>query len=179
VVRDIWGPKRAEITLFRRVANHGLRQHLRSHGHDEVVLFHRTFKPRLELDQLERYAQQLERVAKHGNEGTLGCFVDTRTRDGGVTVTLYERWFDGDQLITDELASRTFDPEEESTLVASAEFVAELEDWSERRNTERETAYLEHSVEDAAREERSLERSSAASELTRILAKPSVKRRGA
>lgn len=173
VDRDIWGPSRAEIKLIRRTVSRGLLKHRHQRGRDEVVLFHRTFKPRLQLDELERFAQELDRVAKHGNEDTLGCFVDTRTRDGVVGITLYERWFDGRRLICDELASCTFDPEDETALVASAEFVVELENWAERRNDEREAAYLEQSVEDAARDERAVERASAASELASILAKHS------
>lgn len=173
VVRDAWGASRAEITLVRRAVSHGFLKHRHERDRDEVALFHRTFKPRLEFVELERYAQELERVAKHANEGTMGCFVDTRSRDGVVKVTLYERWFDGQHLITDELASRTFDPDEESALVASAEFVAELEDCAERRNAERVTAYLEHSADDAVREERAVERASAASELAWILGKHS------
>jgi hypothetical protein len=173
VERDIWGQERAEISLIRQTVSHGLLKRLRDHGSDDVVVFHRTFKPRLELDQLERYARELERAAKHGNEGTLGCFVDTQGGDGVVEVKLYERWFDGRRLICDELASRRFDPEEDTTLVASTEFLAELQEWAERRNDEREAAYLESSVEDAVREQRSVERASAASELASILAKHS------
>lgn len=108
-------------------------------------------------------------MARHGNDGTFGCFVDTRTRAGLVEVTLYERWFDGRRLQCDALESRTFDPADEGALVASAEFVAELQVWSEERNDARDAAYLEASVEDAARDQRALEQASAADELARIL----------
>jgi hypothetical protein len=120
---------------------------------------------------LERYAAELERAARHGNDGTLGCFVDTRTRDSMVEVRLYERWFDGSHLRCDELASRSFDPDDDGALVASAEFVAELEVWAEQRNDAREASYLEARVEDAARDERALEHASAANELAQILAR--------
>ena len=172
VERDIWGPRRAEIALVRRTTSHGLRGHLQHHrDHGELVIFHRTFKPRLELDELERYAQQLELVAKHANEGPFGCFVDAHTHDDVVQVTLYERWFDGRHVTMAELARREFDPEDENSLVASAEFVAELETWAERCNDEREMSYLENRVEEAVREERSSERASAANELAWILGK--------
>ena len=163
---------RAEISLVRQPASPKLYKWFRHRNlGDPVVLFHRTFTPRLELDELERYAEQLERVARHGNDGTLGCFVHTRTRDSLVDVTLYERWFDGRQLQCDELASRTFDPHDDGTLVASAEFVAELEAWAEERNGARDASYLEASVEDAVRDERALQQASAAHELAQILAR--------
>ncbi len=174
VERDIWGPARAEITLIRRTAPRGLLAPFRGRRTaSELRLFHRTFKPRFELDELERYARELDQVARHGNEGSLGCFVDTRTHYGVVEVALYERWFDGHDLICDELASRRFDPEDEGAVVAGAEFVAELQDWAERRNDERDMSYLQSSVEDEVRERGSAERASAAHELASILARHS------
>jgi hypothetical protein len=176
VERDLWGPIRADISLIRRSVRRRLRDRLRRREPSgDVVLFHQTFTPRLELDDLERYAAELERAAGHGNDGTLGCFVDTRTRDSVVKVALYERWFDGSHLRCDELACRSFDPDDDGALVASAEFVAELEDWAEQRNDAREASYLEASVEDAARDERALEHASAANELAQILARHSAR----
>jgi hypothetical protein len=36
---------------------------------------------------------------------------------------LYERWFDGAEIPTEELARKVFDASDEAALVASAEFV--------------------------------------------------------
>jgi len=176
VERDIWGPGRAEISLIRELPpRRGLLGHRRGRDdHDRLVLFHRTFTSQFELQELERYAAELERAARHANEGTFGCFVATQSRGDAVVATLYERWFDGAHLRCEQLARREFDASDEGTLVASAEFVAELEAWAEQRNDERETSYLEASVEAAARDERALERATAANELARILAEDSA-----
>jgi hypothetical protein len=171
VERDVWGPGRAEVSLVRRQVRHGLlaRLHGGQGSGDDLVMFRRTFRPGFELAELDHYIAELEQVAGHANGGTFGCFVDTRSRDGVVEITLYERWFDGRKLCCDELARREFDAEDEQALVASAEFVAELQDWAERRNDEREAGYRTESVEDDARRERATERASAADELAQIL----------
>ena len=136
---------------------------------------HRSFKPRLELAELETYAAQLESAAEHGNDGTLGCFVRTEARDDGtVRVKLYERWFDGQHLRCEQLADREFDSTAEDALVASSEFLAELQAWAEQRNQEQDLdAVARQSVEAAherARTQRSTERAAAADELAQILA---------
>jgi len=168
VQRDAWDAGRTEVTLVRRPAAHGFS--LRRHSAEApVVLLRRTFRPLLELKELERYAAELERVARHANEGTLGCFVDTRSHDGIVEVALFDRWFDGDHLRCDELARRTYDAGDEQALVASTEFVAELEDWAQRRNDERAESEAGARAEAEAAQERTLERAAAAEELAGIL----------
>jgi hypothetical protein len=97
--------------------------------------------------------------------------VDTQSLQGSVRITLYERWFDGHELRCDELARREFYASDDQALVTSGEFVAELEDWAERRNEERKLSYLEGSVEDDVRQQQALERASAADELAQILAR--------
>lgn len=133
------------------------------------MLFHRPFRPLLELKELEHYASELDLVARHANDGTLGCFVDTRPHEGVVEVALYDRWFDGEHLRCDELARRRYDAGDEGALVASAEFVAGLEHWAERRNEERELIYASEREEAAAREQDAREAAVAASELADIL----------
>jgi hypothetical protein len=170
VERDYPRPGFVDVALVRRHAPHGTFQRLRRHGRDqELVLFHRTFRPLLELAVLETYASQLARVAQHATDGTLGCFVAIDPRVGMLQIRLYERWFDGQRLHVDELAQRVFDPSDDGTLVRSAEFLAELGDSAERRNEEREAAYLEASAEDASRTQRAIERERVAEELARIL----------
>jgi hypothetical protein len=124
----------------------------------------------LDLAALEAYASQLELVARHANDGTFGCFVQSGSEAGRVQVTLYERWFDGAKLRCDELARREFDPDDESSLVASAEFLAELQDWAQRRNDEREASYRDAGISEAAATQQSLHRQAAADELASILA---------
>jgi hypothetical protein len=167
VKRDVWGPDRAEVALVRRAESRRLS--LRRDHDERMVLFRRTFKPLLELEELERYASELEVAARHANEGTLGCFVDTRPHEGIVDVALYDRWFDGEHLGCDELARRRFDASDERSLVASAEFVAELEDWAERRNAERALTYSDDREETAARDRDAREREAAADQLAAIL----------
>jgi hypothetical protein len=159
------------VSLVRRSAPQRRRSLLRRGGDDGevVVLFKRTFRPLLELKELERYAGALEMVARHANDGTLGCFVDTRPHEGIVEVALYDRWFDGDSLRCDELAHRRFDAGDDQSLVASAEFVAELQQWAERRNDERELTYATDREEAAARERDTQEAAAAAGELATIL----------
>jgi hypothetical protein len=160
-----------DVKLVRYPPSHGLLGRL-SHRRDSgLVLFHRAFKPRTELDQLERYASELEQVARHGNDGSLGCFVETESHDGVVEITLYERWFDGQRLRCEQLANREFDPEREDALVASAEFRGQLETWAEDRNAERETSYLDAAADDSARIARATEHRQAADELAGILAR--------
>ncbi|HWF53360.1 MAG TPA: hypothetical protein VG223_01970 [Solirubrobacteraceae bacterium] len=161
VERDVRGPARAEITLVRRARGR--------RGGDAVVIYGRRFKPRTESEQLERYSFELRQVAKHANDGTLGCFIDTQSAGGQVHVRLYERWFDGTRLHCEELAHRTFDAEDDGALVDSAEFVAELEDWAERRNEQRDLDWIEATVAEQERVRRALEQDRAAGSLARIL----------
>jgi hypothetical protein len=173
VERKLDGPKGVEVRLVRRPERYGVRRHLtRDRGRDRdlgEVLFHRRFKPIFELDKIETYAARLEQVAHHANDGTFGCFVVTEPSGEEVMVTLYERWFDGDALHCEQLAQRSFDPEDERTLVHSATFRAELEVWAEGRNEEREAEYRRAGEDQDARTERAAERRAAAGELARIL----------
>jgi hypothetical protein len=171
VVRDVIRPGYADVSLVRFPAPHRVLEHLlHRERRDALVLAHRTFRPMLELAEMEAYAAQLERAAKHGNEGTLGCFVETEQRDDGVVrVALYERWFDGRRLRCEQLALRDFDAAEPDALVASAEFLAELQAWAADRNDEREDGCVEAAVEDRDRAERATEHDDAARQLAEIL----------
>ena len=171
VERDYPRPGFVDVALVRREEPQGKFHRLHQHGHDEeLMLFHRTFRPLLELAALETYAGQLARVAQHATDGTLGCFIVIDSPVGMLQIRLYERWFDGQRLHVNELAQRVFDPGDDGTLVCSAEFLAELGDWAERRNDERDAANLEASAEDGSRTQRAMERERVAEELARILA---------
>ena len=137
---------------------------------DRTVLFHRTFRPLLNVNAMESYAARLALVARHANESTFGCFVRTESSGGNVKVTLYERWFDGTEIHTDQLAQRSFDATDDATLVSSAEFVAELEAWPERQNDEREAAYQSVSDDDELQRSTLADEESASQELADILA---------
>ena len=164
-------PGFVDVALVRRQARHGKVRRLRHHERDDgLVLFHRAFRPLRELFALETYAGQLARVAQHANDGTFGCFVVIGTSVGLLDIRLYERWFEGERLRVDELAARVFDPSDDGTLVSGAEFVAELEDFAERRNREREATYLVASAADASCTEQAMERERVVEELARILA---------
>jgi hypothetical protein len=163
-------PGSVDVALVRRDAPRRVLDHVRHHDRDDtVVLFHRTFRSMFELAALETYAAQLARVAEHANCGTLGCFIETKPERGNVQIALYERWFDGSHLHCEELDRRVFDPADETTLVASAEFLAELEDRAAQRNEARDAAYLDASADDVERTRTSREQEAAAEELTRIL----------
>ena len=172
VVREVARPGYVDVALIRCVEPHGVLKRLRRHERrGAVVLHHRTFRPLLELAQLEAYAAQLERAAEHANEGTLGCFVETEQRDAGIVrVALYERWFDGQRLHCEQLAGRDFDASDGSAVVASSELLAELRAWAEERNEDREMSAASAAVEETARTERASERTEAADQLARILA---------
>jgi hypothetical protein len=171
VVRDVGGPGYADVALVRFPAPHGLLERLvHRERHDALVIAHRTFRPMFDLTEMEAYAAQLERAAKHGNEGTLGCFVETEQRDDGqVRVALYERWFDGHQLRCEQLAQRDFDATEPDAVAASAEFLTDLQAWATDRDDERENSYLEAAAEDSDRAERAMDRDDAARQLAEIL----------
>lgn len=169
VQRDVWDAGRTDVSLVRRPAAARRLLLPRRAQAEPVVMFRRTFRPLLELRELEHYAAELERVAGHATDGTLGCFVDTRPYEGAVEVALYDRWFDGEKLRCDELARRRFDAADERALVASAEFVAELQQWAERRNEERELAYASDREDSAARERDARDAAAAAEDLAAIL----------
>ena len=172
VVRDVGGPRYADVALIRWKAPHGVLEHLRGHDRrDAVVLHHRSFKPMLELSQMEDYAAQLEQAARHGNNGTLGCFVEINRRDDGVVrVILYDRWFDGHRLRCEELAHRDFDASRDDAVVASSEFLVELQAWAAEQNERRETSYLDAAEDERAVTERAVDRQAAATGLANILA---------
>ena len=164
-------PGHVDVALVR-VTEQAVTRRLR-HRREVVaraVLFHRTFRPMLELAAMESYAARLDNIARHANDGTFGCFVATEPAHGYVEVRLYERWFDGAELHTDELAWRTFDASDDAALVASAECVAELRAWADRQNEEREAAYARY--RDAEQLTRSTidDRDCASRELAEILA---------
>jgi hypothetical protein len=171
VRRDAAGPGRIEVSLVRHAPAPRRRSLLR-HGHEvgaPTVLFRRTFRPLLELKDLERYVAELELVARHANDGSLGCFVDTRSHEAVVEVALYDRWFDGESLRCHELARRHYDAGDEQALVASAEFVAELQEWADRRNQARELTYASDREEASARDQDAREAAAAADGLAAIL----------
>jgi hypothetical protein len=107
VWRDVSRPGHTQVALVRRAPAAPHRLALRRAPRETpVILFARTFRPLVELNELERYAAQLELLARHANERTLGCFVDTRPHEGVVDIALYDRWFDGDQLRFEELSTK-------------------------------------------------------------------------
>jgi hypothetical protein len=178
VVRDLSRPGFADIALVRETPggeaeSHGLLARLRHRDQEDaaLVLHHRVFKPMLELAAMEAYAAQLELAAEHGNDGTLGCFVQTRqTEDGTVDVTLWERWFDGSRLHCEQLAERAFDAGDDDAVVASSEFLAEIQAWAQDRNDEREAQQIDDAAQEQDRSERASERAENARQLAAILA---------
>ncbi len=164
-------PGHVDVALVRMTVREGrglVRHHREVVGRS--VLFHRTFRPMLELAKMESYAARLAAVARYADQGTFGCFVRTEPTGGTVEVSLYERWFDGDEIHTDELACRTFDPSDEAALVASTEFLADLRAWAERQNDEREAAYQRDSDSDQLRCSTMADQESASRDLADILA---------
>jgi hypothetical protein len=164
-------PGRLDVSLVRRrerVPAHHLRH--RVEVLERTVLFSRSFRPMLDLAAMESYVARLSLVARYAEEGTFGCFAQTRSEGRNVEVSLYERWFDGAEVRTDELACRAFDATDDATLVASTEFLADLRAWAERRNEEREAAYLQGRADDDARRQRASEQQAASEELNEILA---------
>ena len=134
-----------------------------------MVVFRRLFRA-TQLTAIDHYAAQLARITHHVENRTFGCFVDIDSRVGIVQIALYERWFDGDRLHCDELARDVFDSDDEETLAASAEYLAQLEVLAERRDREREAAYIDACAEDEARTEQAITEGSTAEELVHILA---------
>jgi hypothetical protein len=159
------------ISLVRRRERDSA-HHLRHHIEvlERTVLFSRSFRAMLDTVAIESYTAHLALVARHAQEGTFGCFAQTRSEGGRVDVLLYERWFDGDEIRTEELARRAFDAGDEQSLVASVEFLADLRAWAERRNQEREAAYLEERRADDDRKRLASEQEAASRELHQILA---------
>lgn len=159
------------VSLIRR-REHRSSKHLMAHTEtlERTVLFSRSFRPLLEGVALEHYTAQLELIARYARAGEFGCFLESRSDGGDVEVILYDRWFDDPDIRTDELARRKFDASDDSALVASSEFLADLRLWADRRNEEREAAMLEQRDADDARERLNAEREAASAELSQILA---------
>ncbi len=159
------------VSLVRALERDSVR-HLRAHTDvlDLQVLFARSFRPIVDRVAMEDYAARLSLVARYANEGTFGCFAQTQSAAGSVEVILYERWFDGGEVHTDELARRAFDASHEESLVASVEFLADVRIWAERRNQEREETYLRERAAGDARSLLASQREAAGRELHEILA---------
>ena len=162
---------RVRVSLVRRREHH-FSKHLAAHTEtvERTVLFSRAFRPLLETVAMEHYAAQLQLIARHAQAGQFGCFIENRSEGGAVEVILYDRWFDDPDIRTEELAHHAFDAADEDSLVASAEFVADLRIWADRRNEQREAAVLEQSDADVAERQLELEREAAGRELSQILA---------
>ena len=159
VDRDLWSAERVDISLVRERRRRWLGR-LIPGRRDGSAIYARRFGPRTESEQLERYAEVLEQIARHLEEGTMGCFVDTRAVDGRVEVRLFERWFDGEKLHCEELAYSAFEATGVAALSASAEFAAELKAWGIKRDRwreeeeeRRELGDLEHEIAVAVRRE--------------------------
>jgi hypothetical protein len=162
------GQLRASLVRKREHSTKGLRSHTETL--ERTVLFSQCFRPLLDAVALEHYTARLQQIARYAEQGQFGCFAETRSDGGSVEVILWERSFDGADIRTEELARRAFDAGDESALVASSEFVADLQIWAERRNDERDAALL--SERDAADVQARLtaERDAAGQELSQILA---------
>lgn len=164
VVRDEDGPGHVAVGLVR------FSDSSNKQPSDAVVLAYRSFRPMLELAEMEAYAAQLEHAAAHATEGKFGCFVETEQGDHGtVRVALYERWFDGHRLRCEQLAHRDFDATDPDAVASSAEFLIELQTRAAARNEEREAGYMEAAVRAQHRAERATDRDQAAHELAKIL----------
>ena len=155
VVRRLTGVAYTEVSLVRDGGE---------------VVFGRRFRPMLELNALEGYSAELERVAQHANAGTLGCFVHSEALPGGrVAVSLYERWFDGAHLRCDRLERREFDAGDDDALVASSEYVGLLRARGAQEDERRQASYRDARLAEESRVQDAAERSEAAAELARIL----------
>jgi hypothetical protein len=172
VVRDLSRPGFADVALVRDTEHRTRFRRLRHRdASDAAVLHHRAFRPMLELAAMEAYAAQLELTAEHGNAGTLGCFVQTAEGDDGtVRVILWERWFDGHRLHCEMLAGRRFDASDDQALVASSEFLTEVQAWAQERNDERELQQIDDALREQDQVQRASERAEAATQLAQILA---------
>ena len=166
VTRDLTRPGYADVALVRRPAS----ARLQRDRPDGTVLHRRTFRPQFQIVEMERYAAQLERLARHGNEGTLGAFVDVmRVGDGTVRLSLYDRWFDGRHIRCERLASRDFDASDHDAVIASSEYLAELQAWGAERDEARERSVADAAAEKEAIEGEKSDRSASAKELYEIL----------
>ena len=162
---------RVRVSLVRR-REHRFSKHLTTHTEtvERTVLFSRSFRPLLEAVAMEHYAAQLHLIARHAEQGQFGCFIENRSEAESVEVILYDRWFADPDIRTEELARRAFDATDETSLVASTEFLADLRIWADRRNEEREAAALSESDAADAERQQALERAAASRELSQILA---------
>jgi hypothetical protein len=123
---------------------------------------------------LAAYRGALEQAAGHAAVGHYGCYVETtHVRGGRVEVELIERVVVDAKVRTSILASRSFDASDDAALVGASEFAAELGEWADRVNTEREQALAEGAVEHDAALEDAAERERAAEELADILRRSS------
>lgn len=148
---------------------HGARHLLGMRWTTVGVLARRRYRAN-DMFGIAEYRAALDQAARHAAAGHYGCYVETKRHRGGtVEVELVSREIKDAKLQTEILASRTFDASDETALVASAEFAAELTAWAERVNDERSAALAEGAVEHAAALEDAAERERAAAELEAIL----------
>jgi hypothetical protein len=176
VVRTLGGTGYTDVALVLErpspTHQHLRRRRRRPDADDTVVLHHRSFRPLVELAELEAYAAQLESAAAHGEKGTLWYFVTTKARrDGTVAVSLFDRWFDGQRLRCEERAHREFDSADDAASTAAGiDFTAELQAWAEQRNDEREARCRDAGIDELVQDDQSHETAAAALELAALLA---------
>jgi hypothetical protein len=162
------GQLRVSLVRRREHTTKGLRSHTETL--ERTVLFSQSFRPLLEAVALEHYIARLQLIAGYAEQGQFGCFAETRSDGASVEVILWERSFDGADIRTEELARKAFDAGDEQALVASSEFVADLQIWAERRNDERDAAALHARDSADAQAQLAAEREAAGHELSAILA---------
>ena len=168
VERTYVAPGVLEVAL-RRVRVTG---RFRKRREVELVIAARRFREHGQMPDIARYTAELEELAGYCRQGELGCFVRTTPlRGGDVKVTLVERRFDGEHVVTEVLAERAFDAASDDAVERSAAFAAELGVWAEDRNDA-----LEQALRDAADERErtgaaAAERERGARELAEILAR--------
>jgi hypothetical protein len=165
---DAGGQVRVSLVRRREHTTRGLRSHTETL--ERTVLFSQCFRPLLETVARDHYIARLQQIAGYAEQGQFGCFAESRSDAGSVEVILWERSFDGTDIRTEELARRAFDARDEQALVASSEFVADLQIWAERRNDERDAAALSERDASDVRAQLAAEREAAGHELSEILA---------
>jgi hypothetical protein len=138
---------------------------------DPIFLFSRCF-PSWRIDEITTYEGLLQEVAAHANDGSLGSFVEVHPREHDeIVIDLFDRWFDGERIVTERLAQRCVAATAVDAVASAAATAEEFREQAASRNAAHENELVSRAESERTQREREETEHREAVELADIIAK--------